>query len=288
MLPLEKFLSVGLRTGEERKSLSVDNVSSGGASGLREAAQTRRTWADSIWARGGNPLCADRGQSRSKSLGGFCSNQSRSCSGVSSRNSGVSRGRPRSARAPPPTRRAGPRGAPCPRNRSCARARRQEAAHRNRWTRVSPRAGPRPARAALRRTPRVPRIGIGRRALLRRGRALQPGTRALAQRRPEPASAETGSAGAVGCRRPAPAGPKASVSFCSSSSSEAPWLALQLEVLADRVIEYSHARIALQNRSRIAPGSVQAARLYLAAPGAIAQFGRAPGSHPGGRRFEPG
>jgi hypothetical protein len=38
MLPLEKFLVVGLRAYEERKSLSVDNDSSGRPGDLREAA----------------------------------------------------------------------------------------------------------------------------------------------------------------------------------------------------------------------------------------------------------
>src|SRR5215207_8212637 len=39
---------------------------------------------------GGSPPQLSRGQSKSKSRGGFCSNQSRSCSGVSCRKSGVS------------------------------------------------------------------------------------------------------------------------------------------------------------------------------------------------------
>ena len=58
---------------------------------------------------------------------------------------------------------------------------------------------------------------------------------------------------------------------------------LQLEVLADGVVEAAHRPRTFANL-----GDARSRTYNRWHPGAIAQFGRAPGSHPGGRRFEPG
>jgi hypothetical protein len=132
-------------------------------------------------------------------LGGFCSNQRRSCSGVSSRNSGVSSSTSSvDPAAADRARRRGPRGAPPGRSRlpgqrlrGRVRAVRLERVLRKDLVPVeqvvlASRAAPRdpPAAGAVARRPRAPR--------------------------PEGRPAR-------GVWRAAPEGPKASASFCSSS-----------------------------------------------------------------------
>src|SRR5438067_11321732 len=65
---------------------------------------------------------------------------------------------------------------------------------------------------------------------------------------------------------------------------------LQLQVIADGIIEQSHAppNDTVLVRSRSATTLVNVRMATRPCPRGYSSVGRAPGSHPGGRRFEPG
>ena len=170
---------------------------------------------------------------KSKSLGGFCSNQSGRARESPPGTRASPRARPRSAaRAPPPTRRADPRAAPRPRGRrAAARARRRPGMGAVRLERLLGQhlVGVEQVRRRTRRAPTGP--PRPRSWLLGGGRALglELGRRVGRQ------LAAAGWPGAVG-----PAAAEGLGLLLLELLLGCALAALQVEVLTDRVIECSH------------------------------------------------
>ena len=142
-----------------------------------------------------------------------------------------------------------------------------------------------------------PGVALGRRPSSRPSSGGEVVTRRVGSGRGASAPARSAGVGSAVGRRAAAAGrrparrPKASASFARAPPRRRPGGASARGALGSRHRVFpSPGR--LQNVRyadwRAQPGLRRPRLPIIGRPGAIAQFGRAPGSHPGGRRFEPG